>query len=654
MELDEGIGASSSTGSLAHLYEGQRNRVFAVCFAMLHNAEDAEDATQETFVRVMARLETLSGDPIGYLVATARNVCVDELRRRVRRPGVGPGAAYAGAAGTTVEEAAIARDTVGLLWRDLPEADRRLFAHVFAGWSPREIGSRLGTSAGLVNLRIFRARQRIRRLVSTPAALANLHPHAVLEAVARRLRGLRSDTAPPLLAQLQTSTLATVPMLAAMAAGLLGGATPGALGTSAPAPAVAAAAGHADRPVSGFLRVPLAAARSAASAVAATTTVGSTTAPASLTSFTPSAHYNQDHVLYAQGPSSGQCSNQNGPCYSLYRTGNGGRSWALVSPAFSGRLLMPPGFPATPTLYSLRSDGLARSDDGGHTFALVTALVMAVRTGENQASSTRTTILDMLPPQVGAAVPDTAPLFGQANLLSSTVEGDAAAIDPTSTAADVRVFVVNRSLGIISLYDSASSTVEVDYQVAPDQDGVVNLFTAPGARGVFVVARTAPDGWSTFDCTAQAGCARLGPAAKALRDFTNYPTMSPTFGVDQTLWYAGTDDIDQVTMSGTGARRRLPADWYPMAVIPDANYATTRTLEVIAGGNDPSAYVVFRSVRGGPFAPVDDRSFPAEVNVASLRRLPDGSLIGTDWPWGDSADALVCSRDDARSWGAAC
>ena len=656
MNLDGKHAASSMAG----LYEGQRNRVFAVCFALLRNVQDAEDATQETFAHVLPRLDTLNGDPTGYLIVTARNVCLDELRRRVRRPETDLGTSpECGSSKVTAEDTAITRDLVGEVWRDLPEGDRHLFAHVFAGWSPREIAAQLGMSANLVNLRIFRARQRIRRLVSAPAAVASVRPRAALDALMQRVRALRSDTAPPLLAQLQTTTLGVVPLLAGIVAGIVGGAAP-ILGGPSTAPLAEVASGHVDRPVRQPLAVALPIHPLPSSAAASRPNMPP---PVYLDSFTPTAHYTQDHVLYAEGPTSQPC--QSDPCFSLYRTDNGGRSWRVISPDFVGQLLMPPSFPSTQTLFSLRSDGLARSDDAGRTFKLVNALLLTAQNELNTGTSTPWPVALPTPLQslAGALQRDAG---GAVNTVRGGVQGDVAAMDPTSTADDVRVFILSRATGLLSVYDSASGSVLVDYKFAPYQLDVVNMFTGPGAKGVFIVTQTlpqtqvpaqAPRGvWSTYLCTAQAGCSWLGPAPRPLREFNDTPTYSPTFGGDQTLWYSNWHDISQVTMSGDDTTLSLPAGWEPLALIPDARYATTRTLEVIATGDSSQAqrFAVFASVGGGPLTMVSGRDLPQVLNLQSLQRLPDGSIVGVDWNYGDTPGGMECSRDDARSWHPTC
>lgn len=63
-------------------------RVYAQCHALLMSATDAEDATQETFVRAWSSLSELRSASAmnSWLRNIARNVCVDMIRRnQIRR-----------------------------------------------------------------------------------------------------------------------------------------------------------------------------------------------------------------------------------------------------------------------------------------------------------------------------------------------------------------------------------------------------------------------------------------------------------------------------------------------------------------------------------------------------------------------------------------
>ena len=65
-----------------------RGQVFGLCYRMLGQKEDAEDATQETMIRVVKNLhrwdKNRSIEP--WLLTIAGNRCRTKLARRVRRP----------------------------------------------------------------------------------------------------------------------------------------------------------------------------------------------------------------------------------------------------------------------------------------------------------------------------------------------------------------------------------------------------------------------------------------------------------------------------------------------------------------------------------------------------------------------------------------
>src|SRR5258708_5169734 len=137
------------------LYRRERDRILAMCMAMLGDRADAEDAVQETFARVTARLGGLRGDAGGYLVVVARNVCRDELRRRRRD---GPAVENAAVcAGPAVEQTAIERSLLRTAWRRLSAPERTLLAAVFSGLSTPEIADRSGLSVDVTPQRISRA-----------------------------------------------------------------------------------------------------------------------------------------------------------------------------------------------------------------------------------------------------------------------------------------------------------------------------------------------------------------------------------------------------------------------------------------------------------------------------------------------------------------
>ena len=65
-------------------FESQYDKIYRYCYFKLNNAALAEDITQETFLRFLEN-ETYKeeGRGLHYLYTIARNLCIDEYRRRV-------------------------------------------------------------------------------------------------------------------------------------------------------------------------------------------------------------------------------------------------------------------------------------------------------------------------------------------------------------------------------------------------------------------------------------------------------------------------------------------------------------------------------------------------------------------------------------------
>jgi RNA polymerase sigma-70 factor (ECF subfamily) len=70
------------------LVDRYRRQVYSLAYRMVRSAEDAEDITQETFVRVFRSLDRY--DPrrpfTAWLFTIAARLCIDAIRRRKHRP----------------------------------------------------------------------------------------------------------------------------------------------------------------------------------------------------------------------------------------------------------------------------------------------------------------------------------------------------------------------------------------------------------------------------------------------------------------------------------------------------------------------------------------------------------------------------------------
>lgn len=65
-------------------YEAQYDKIYRYCYFKLNNGAVAEDITQETFLRFLENSTYQEdGKCLNYLYTIARNLCIDEYRRKV-------------------------------------------------------------------------------------------------------------------------------------------------------------------------------------------------------------------------------------------------------------------------------------------------------------------------------------------------------------------------------------------------------------------------------------------------------------------------------------------------------------------------------------------------------------------------------------------
>lgn len=71
-------------GAFARLVEAYQGPVYNLAYRMLGNVGEAEDATQETFVRMYTKLHTFQPDRklSSWVFSIASHYCIDRLRRR--------------------------------------------------------------------------------------------------------------------------------------------------------------------------------------------------------------------------------------------------------------------------------------------------------------------------------------------------------------------------------------------------------------------------------------------------------------------------------------------------------------------------------------------------------------------------------------------
>jgi RNA polymerase sigma-70 factor (ECF subfamily) len=75
--------AADSRPDFEALMAAHQQRVLRTAYRLLGRMEDAQDAAQEVFLRLLRNLDRLDGDPAAWLYRVTVNVCNDQFRRKL-------------------------------------------------------------------------------------------------------------------------------------------------------------------------------------------------------------------------------------------------------------------------------------------------------------------------------------------------------------------------------------------------------------------------------------------------------------------------------------------------------------------------------------------------------------------------------------------
>lgn len=159
--------AEGDAAAFEALYARHETWLYGFCVSMLSDADMADDAFQETFIRVVATRSsyTAEGRFRPWLLTIARRICLDAIRRRQRMPrshetkleDVPDRADPAGMLD--------ARDQLARLLSQLPAEQREmLLLHRYQGLSFVEIAELTESSEAGVKQRAYRALCRLREI----------------------------------------------------------------------------------------------------------------------------------------------------------------------------------------------------------------------------------------------------------------------------------------------------------------------------------------------------------------------------------------------------------------------------------------------------------------------------------------------------------
>lgn len=139
-------------------------RVYAQCQSKLISKADAEDATQETFLRAFKQVSKLRSQEAlgGWLRRIAHNVCVDMIRKNRVRATTGDVNAVVASVDETTEPPPLL-DAL----RELDEPYREvILLHYYEKMTYDQMAAWLGVARSTVNDRLSRARQQLRKMLA--------------------------------------------------------------------------------------------------------------------------------------------------------------------------------------------------------------------------------------------------------------------------------------------------------------------------------------------------------------------------------------------------------------------------------------------------------------------------------------------------------
>jgi len=365
--------------------------ILRLCMRQLGDRSDAEDAAQETFRRALQQREGMIGDPLPWLITVARNVCIDELRRRR----TGRGAVERTVARTSEslsdgeitenpERVVVGRMFINELLRQLTPAERRVVAGTIVdGQCGGDLAASLGVTASTARVLLARARSKLRRYLEDGQGAIPAVCFAGWRA-ADRLRQ-RVLTRPWALQARPEMLLPALVVSALVTAAMSPPSTPAPASGAVYEPFLATAH-RVDLSDDSVGRSTAEVAAPVAPAPDATT--GHATGPASalaggspldallpapdpdqvwVTDFEPSPNYGSDHTVYMVGLG-GHCYLS---CYELFRSSDGGTSWTYVpNRDLTGSALFVPslGYAGGQRFYAAGGGLLQVTRDGGAHF----------------------------------------------------------------------------------------------------------------------------------------------------------------------------------------------------------------------------------------------------------------------------------------------
>jgi RNA polymerase sigma-70 factor (ECF subfamily) len=155
-------------GEIEKIYGAYAPLIYRTAWGVLGSREDAEDVLQAVFLRLLRREfpPDLQKNPKAYLHTAAVNASLDILKARRRRSALlSEAQAFLPGTGEAFDED-LAQRLYEAIAQLRPESAEIVLLHYMHKKTTAEIGQRLGVSRTVIGIRLFRARLRLRKLLS--------------------------------------------------------------------------------------------------------------------------------------------------------------------------------------------------------------------------------------------------------------------------------------------------------------------------------------------------------------------------------------------------------------------------------------------------------------------------------------------------------
>lgn len=157
--------------AIEELVNAHQARVFRLCVSILDNADDAQDAVQESFIAALKALPGYRGEASfhTWLFSIAINTCRAQLRQRKRRSNLQDNlmdpAVRESEGKQSPERRVMQSQHTEAIWRAVNSLDEKhrlpIILRYYHDLSTQEIADTLGVNVGTVHSRLSNARTRL-------------------------------------------------------------------------------------------------------------------------------------------------------------------------------------------------------------------------------------------------------------------------------------------------------------------------------------------------------------------------------------------------------------------------------------------------------------------------------------------------------------